>query len=490
MARADTMDIMVRLNSHFGLNLVFVIVIVSMWPASLWAKSENTIQPRISAGLTYSDNIDLTHEHELEETVLSITPGISLQRRGAKLESRLDYQFSGLFYHSDSDKDDVKHRLSASSLAELYKTIYLDMDANVSQQALDPTKSGDAEGISGSSNLTETYTYGISPYWNKNWDNYLKSQLRFSYNEVKFENDSRNSTGLNLSNDSKEHSATLKLDSGQYFRHIFWSINYNFSETDYDISPSTQVQNAQVTLGYSYSRQLDMRVSTGYEEYDSEDNLNTGINNGENWSAGLSWRPNSRNSLDLDFGRRPFGKSYGFNYKRLGRRINWFVSYGENVVNQRNQIREGARALLEQPQEFVASPIANINSTGLFISKKLSNNFSYSYRKSTINWGLFLERRYFQEADSENEQNFGSSLSWQYNLGKRMTMSTSLNWQYNENADSGNEQKNTRFNWNLSRKISRTLSGNIAYSYGDNNADVIEDEYSENKFLINLSKSF
>ncbi len=78
--------------------------------------------PRISIGTTYSDNIRLTPANEAEEDIiLQVDPGISVRKRGGRLDLRLDYTAQGLLYTNNGDANKINNQLQAFGTAELFQ---------------------------------------------------------------------------------------------------------------------------------------------------------------------------------------------------------------------------------------------------------------------------------------------------------------------------------------------------------------------------------
>ena len=91
--------------------------------------------PRISIGTTYSDNIRLTPANEAEEDIiLQVDPGISVRKRGGRLDLRLDYTAQGLLYTNNGDANKINNQLQAFGTAELFQgNFFLDAYGSISQ---------------------------------------------------------------------------------------------------------------------------------------------------------------------------------------------------------------------------------------------------------------------------------------------------------------------------------------------------------------------
>jgi len=438
---------------------------------NLWAK-EIEAGASISSSLYYSDNIDSSATGR-EDFFLTVTPGINFQKDGSRVKSNLTYSATGFLYASHSDKDEIRHRLNATAESEIVKhSLFLDLDAGVSQQLLDPNRYSD--GVSGSDNLTQTYTYGISPYWRKKWSKYAESVLRYNYNELKYDNS-------NL-DDSRQYNVSFDVSSGRAFDAILWSLDYRHSETLYERNENNIADTIRLVLTHPYSRQLDFRFTTGYEDYGS-----TQVTPGDGWAFGIKWLPNARNILDLDIGRRFFGTAYKFDYEHKGKRLNWHLSYDEDITNQRDRIRSNG---LGQVGVITTPIFTNQNQTELYLTRIGRSDLNYSYHKSTFQWGLYLERRYYEDADEEDEDSYGTDLSWGLRVGRKTTMNTSISWGFFNDVRANTSRVRTTLTWSLNRRITPNTSGYINTSFQNYDADTQVNSYTENRIGVGLTKQF
>ncbi|MCK5663472.1 MAG: TIGR03016 family PEP-CTERM system-associated outer membrane protein, partial [Thiotrichaceae bacterium] len=303
---------------------VYILSLTMLASLNGFAKAEvNKFNPSISVGMTYTDNVDLTHTNKDSDLVLRVTPGLGtgITTEGSRLRTQLNYSVSGLSYESNSSSNDFYHNLSSSATAEIVKNaIFLDGFANTRQVLLDQNTSASSDNISGSDNLTNTYTYGLTASWKKNWERYATSDISYGYDEVK----------LSGGEDSTGNQINFHLANGPKFTQYFWDLNYNYNETRYDSdSPDTTTKIAYVTLGYHYSRLLDLRIRLGQEDYDDT------VDDGFGWTIGGNWHPSPRTSLDASWGERAFGRTAFLDFSHRRKRITWQLNYSDEITNSR-----------------------------------------------------------------------------------------------------------------------------------------------------------
>jgi len=471
----------------------FLILFVS---SNSLAFSNVDMSAGLTVGMDYTDNVDLTDRNTESDLILSVTPSVGVSTQGSRLSTQLNYSVSGLAYNKTSANDDMYHNLSSSANAELVKnSIFLDAFANTRQVLLNQNLNASSDLVSGSQNTTTTYTYGLSPSWQKQWENYATSELVYHYDEVKF-------SGSNSGGDSTGNGVGFVLTSGTKFNQYFWDLNYDYNKTSYDSnSPDTTTELSYVTLGYHYSRLLDLRVRMGYENYDDSfqidqnGNATNNDNGGFGWTIGGNWHPSARTSLDASWGERAFGRTAFLDFTHRGKRITWQLNYSDDIDNSRGQIINNSQTINDgnsNPDDNfnnVDTPLATFN-PNLRLTRRLTGSASYRLSKSTFTLSLYSERLYYDDADNENNNNYGTSLDWGLRLGGRTSMNTRVSWQQLEDLDIDNTQERKEFSVFLNRTLTPSVSANIGYTYQRNDADLRLSEYVENRITANLSKSF
>jgi len=460
-------------------DIILLILLMSI-SVGLWAKDID-MQASISSSLDYSDNINLDDRNEKNDFILRVTPGIRFKKEGARVKTSLNYSLTGLLYASETNNNDIQHRLNATAASEIIKhSIFLDLDAGITQELLNPNQYGSTDGVSGSQNLTQTYTYGFSPYWRKKWSKYAESVLRYDYNELKYD-----SNGGSNGDDSVGEEVTLGISSGRAFDLITWNAAYNHRETRYEKSNDVSDDIVTLVLATQYSRQLQLRLTTGYEDYHSKI-----IDPDSMWAVGFKWTPSTRNTLDLDIGNRFFGNTYRLDYRHRARRFNWNLSYNEDITDQRSQIRQNNQVREDNPGDIIPPIGTNRNQASRYLSRLGRSNLTYSYSKTTLGWGIYHERRYYRDADVKDEDNYGTSLSWGWRIAKKTTMNTGVSWSVYDDVFADNMQTRSTLSWSLNRRMTPDTSGYLRFLYQNNNADTKANEYTENRISIGIRKRF
>jgi uncharacterized protein (PEP-CTERM system associated) len=309
------------------------------------------ITPRLSLGMTYSDNISLAPADEAEgDLVLQVDPGVSIRKRGGRLDLRLDYTAQGLLYTQQGEAN-LNNNLLAFGTAELYQDhLFLDVYGSISQV---PVTSGgrvdvgnlgfggggtsggglglldlnmvfdvlpgateifNPVGIFSNIALTDDQTtqanFGISPYWRQDFGGWAEGLLRYTYDDSGY--------GQNEF-DSQSNSVQFDLNSGRRFSLLTWSLAYSYQQQDgqqdgqQGDNPilgggNTRQESVVAQANYKLSNAWALAAVAGYED-------NTGYEDNENgpyWAVGAIWSPNRFYALT---------GLYGLNYNEIA--VQW-----------------------------------------------------------------------------------------------------------------------------------------------------------------------
>jgi len=297
---------------------------------------------------TYSDNIGLVPADQAEDDlVLQVDPGISVRKRGSRLDLRLDYTAQGLLYTNNGDANKINNQLQTFGTAKLYQdNLFLDAYGSISQVPVssngraDAGNLGSASGIfSGLSflnnftlsflnnfnlglpNATELFSpigifsdialtdnqatanrFGISPYWRQNFGGWAEVLLRYRYDDIFYDQDDtgdeQQAGGQSNVSDSQINEINLNLTSGRQFSTLKWNLNYFYqlqkqdNQTDSNAigNDDDRQENVVGQLTYRLDKRWNLLAEAGYEN-----NQVAGFENGRNgayWGLGTIWTPN------------------------------------------------------------------------------------------------------------------------------------------------------------------------------------------------------
>ena len=271
--------------------------------------------PRISVGTTYSDNINLAPANEAQEDiVLQVDPGISVRKRGGRLDLRLDYTAQGLLYTNNGDANKINNQLQAFGTAKLFQqNLFLDAYGSISQVPVDDSGRTDAGNLGSTGGMPSSLSFfnnldlglpgaaelfnpigifsdialtdnqatanrfGISPYWRQNLDGWVDVLLRYRYDDVSYDeedgvDDQQPDQQANTS-DSQINTVEFNLASSHQFSMLKWNIDYFYqqqkqdAQRDIDTTGGGDDRRENVTgqMSYRLNRRWALLAQAGYK---------------------------------------------------------------------------------------------------------------------------------------------------------------------------------------------------------------------------------
>ena len=456
----------------------------------------DNLEPSISVESGYSDNIDLS-ENKTGSFYTIISPHLHIDTQGSRVRTQVDYTLQGIAYANETEDtgNQVNHILYANILSELVKnSIFLDVDGTITQQVLDSSKTASDDNVSGSDNLTNTYTYSINPYWKNQWSNWANSTLSYDYNEVRYGSDSNSNSEFNRNNNNNStgQNAQLLVESGREFNQVFWNLDFDYEHINYENAPNTKSSTNVIKLGYHYTQQLSFQSLIGYEKYDQT----TDTREGSILGVGVIWEHSQTTYVEMNIGHRFYGAAYDFTLNHTQKRWTINLLYKEGVTSNRDQIRTNnsnfQTAAFSPDNDIDSQTDTRFNDSNdlLYLSRRFTGTINYKMKRSDLNLNLYQERKNYDQRIN-NEQNTGYNLRWTYRLAKRMDTSLNFGWldrQYDDKLTGDTQQWNVR--WMISRRLSREMNASFELSHIEQSADFERDEYDENRILLRINKTF
>ncbi len=254
------------------------------------------IVPRIGASVSFTDN--LYGEADAEDDVyFGLAPGVSVRAVRPRYRAYLDYQADLTKYVEHDEEDDAFHSLTHAGTAELYENyLYLDTQAYIARQLLDPSVTYTSNEPVASRNATTVASYGFSPYLLNRFGGWAESELRYGFTHVVPFDDSRAS--------ALSHGVLADIKSGARFVRTHWGLLAEGQRADYsseDASTDRVVERtrAEADAAYDVNRHLTLLGSIGAEAFDDptyDEEIGGAI-----WSAGLTVRPGPLTSLTVRY---------------------------------------------------------------------------------------------------------------------------------------------------------------------------------------------
>jgi uncharacterized protein (PEP-CTERM system associated) len=490
--------------------------------------------PRLTGLSLYTDNLTLAPPgSEENDFVFQLNPGFGLQHTSSRLNAIIDYNMQNLFYINNSEFNTTNHQLQGDSTLEIWNdNFFLDMNGSINQAIISAQNDIGADSISVTDNLTDVYTFGVSPYWIDDFGGYANFLARFNYGIVRYGQDAVDNQIIGDSqniSDSNIQTTSIDLASGRRFTSLNWQLNFFKQTSDQTETNSTQSGDSDNddresllgTISYDLHNAFSINARAGYENNNVNDSLSS--ENGNFWSVGFTWKPSRFLSTSLFYGpddqeiivqisptartsllvsRRDrsvgldTGVVWGGTFEHRTRNSIWSASYTDSTVNGNSLLFDNQIVTCSSTSEnsIVAdnlglTPVFDSGLTldsGNFRRKRFQGSVTYTRARTNLALNGYVEKRDFS---SGNEQAYGVGAAWSRGFGPHTTLLTSTCWQYNES----NVDQTTDF-WTfqtaLTHVFTNQFSGALGYRYAQQNSSDNVFDYQENRIFLLLQLQF
>ena len=308
----------------------------------------------ISAGVTpqviYTDNLCLSADDEESEVYGEIQPNLGISNGGGGSRFNFDLTASvdaNTLTSSDfedkcggnggnignRDRDDFFPTLNATANAILVEQwLFIDAGITASQNEVNSFRSGGNDRADRTGNTNTTYRYSVSPYVSRRFKNVANLLLKYTYDDQYNTKD--------VVGDSAQERWALTLGSGPVFSPLTWSLQGNYSKTEYSDTPGRPTENdselksAQLNLGYQINRRWQVNGFYG-DEWNDFVSSNDDID-GSFWDVGVRWTPNPRTSVEVGTGDRFFGNTPRVSISHRHKRSNFSADYAKTLTYSRD----------------------------------------------------------------------------------------------------------------------------------------------------------
>ncbi|HFD31700.1 MAG TPA: TIGR03016 family PEP-CTERM system-associated outer membrane protein [Gammaproteobacteria bacterium] len=501
------------------------------------------LQPKLSVSETYFDNITLASDEsgqKNKELVTQLIPGFTLSKQSRRLQISTDYSFGYIKYYGKEFSDRTYNRGSASVNSELIRRhLFLNVNAAISQQVVDPSRAFSTSAAVVSNNQTETRTISLQPRLNNRFARYANSDLSYKYTIIDYSNSTLDS--------SQQSILQYNLNSGRWFKRSNWYVSISDTRStrsnasraflnarlDYEISRhwkaflmgraqrnnylqsipgvSQYYINPEAGLIWTASRKLKMEVGGG-AVLNPGDLSNKKITAEQTtWRAVVTIAPSKRTSMV--FGRESafYGDRKYFDMSLRTRRTSWSANYSETLITPQ-QLRissslgssgsalGGATSSLgggfgssgfSSAGGGVSSggALNRLDTNDVLLRKRLSISSSISRRKVSLNANAFLDKGEYQTSKTQDKR-YGASGGVVINLGRVMVLSNQASAQryfFNNGSRADNIYS---FNSTLSRQIRKNISTSLAYQWRKRSTTSASVRYTAQQVIAKLDVTF
>ena len=279
------------------------------------AHAENwRITPTLAVTETLTDNVFLAASDKKHSLVTAITPGISIDGKGARASLRLSYTLTGQFYSpSYSDTDRLPGQKSASNshqnaltaigmLEAIEDWLFIEATGTISQQYLSAFGTVSPSNANVNNNQTETSSYSISPH--------IKGRLFSSTEYLLSYRATVTSSQSSLVSDTTTSEWLGKLNGSTRWSALGWALDgshltNNYQRRDYE---NTKYQ---LSLLYRFNPQIQVSMFGGQE---SQNYVSLNQETHTTHGFGFVWTPGPRTELSATNNKRFFGNGYDIKF--------------------------------------------------------------------------------------------------------------------------------------------------------------------------------
>lgn len=402
------------------------LILLALLCFSNTAYAEIRIDPRLSYGVDYSDNISLNSAEDDYDFVTLLAAGAGVSLIGSKSSILIDYQPIWAVYTRFPERDSLRQTANLGGVFDFARSARFDF-ANSFLQTEDPVSDVDTTVRRGrSSYFSNTATVGMAIRYG------AENEIRTQYVFYVLENDD-----IDLENSSYQEPS---------LRWVYWNlpsrygieINASYTVSEFDISEDFESLDATFRITRRFSRRFE-----GYIEYrhDTTDFLQgEGDYRINNLMAGISWAEWRDTQLSASFG--------GF--------------YRDNQAGEDN---DGITGTIDMAYTW---------DTGRSISLNGQVGFDQSYfGAENLGFSIFS----------------AVNLGIQHPLGRMMAGSITAGYRHSSFIDQDADRQDDHFRGEaaLSYMASTWLSINLSYRYAKLRSSLSENDYDENRATVSLS---
>ena len=452
--------------------------------------AEWRFRPQLSVIETFSDNITLTPDGE-SDFVTDISPGFTLNGQGRRFFLNVFYNLQYLNYARNSDSNRFNNFLQVLGNGEVAEDLFfVDVRSTIRPENVSNRANTANSTISITDNVSEVYTFGISPYLTHRFASFMEGEARYSFDRVEYEESSRS--------DSSTNAVYLNLKSGRAFQAFTWNTFYRWRQEDPEVGQVVTFQRIEGSGSYGFNRKAALIFGTGYEDNEFL-TLGTTDTTAITWLAGVRLTPNPRTLLEGGAQNRFFGTAPYLNMRYTGNRTAFGLNYSEDVTTN-NQVRSnqtfvplldpfGSPILDPDTGDAVQIPIdtSSIRNEVLVI-RKLDGTLAFRGQRTDVGFTLFGTRRDFQFSPDEDVYGVTAFAT------RRLSSRTSVRLSGRTNRSEFDGPTPNRTQWQVgvdfNRQFSNDFSGRIGLFHITQDSKDSSLSYDENRVTLGITKIF
>ncbi len=439
------------------------------------ASADFRVSPSLELSEKYSNNLFLTEQSKVTDTVTLINPSLLMEYQSADIQLAVDYGVTKQIVKDNSNLDMAYQDLNINFSAYQRNNLSFASSASIQRQPVSYGRTTTSR-IVVSGDLEKVKTGFVNPSLSLSNSDYT---LDFDYvfGLSRYERQAQASSNIN--------SKVLELGSGDSYGPL--TVSAKWSETDVDyvtlLGATSSFQDIYFKMAYQYTTKLQLSYRRGKER-----NVNSRLSTeqqGYYWNTGFSYRPKSYLSLSLSSGGRYYGRSYAGELSYQRSRVTIDAGYEEETTSDATRAFMPSEGSSVEPDFRSYLTVRN----DVFLTKTLTSRVSYQRQLLRIQYSSSGTHRSSQEGGS-----FQRTYSHRFLAEYQMKRSDSLSLRYDYIRVWSNPLEGVSADKivtvNYQRQVSQDLSLSLEASNRNRSGSGGGEGYTERQYAVTIEMSF
>jgi hypothetical protein len=423
-----------------------------------WA--DRQIQPSVTVGTVYVDNLDLVPPGvpKTGDWIAELIPRLQLQEQAPNLSAVLDYSAQALWFRDHSALDAV-HQDGAGNVswAAMPSLLFVEARAAYTQQAIDLTQPSNAGNLFGVGNVANEFDAMVAPYLKRDFGT-MTGLLRYQESLSDFSG-AGGSADASLLENSRTDAVTADLAADVKDAPFFWRIDGRSARTTFDTAEPFRTDRVMVAVSEGALPSLRLTQSAGAETNVLTHSASGGLDAGF-WSAGFKWVPSTRTVLEASAGHRFFGPAYSVLWTYQSRLLKYHVIYSEVATDasESTALTDFVPGQLQADPRAYNDVLRSIDTYDPYVAKQLDAGLDLTLPHTQLALHVYdLRRQYVNFTPLGNSDSTrGGEIIAKRELGwrDRLQLSAMVD---TANEVSGYRYRDYRYQAEYTRDLAKTL---------------------------------
>lgn len=464
------------------------------------------IQPLVSVFGGYTDNPNST-PNGFSDVYTRVYGNTAISVDTVRLQGQLVGGLNYLKYARATDQDRLDVNLLAYGLGTVVQDhIFIDGRAAITQTSQSGGLIFAAPQLIPNSDLTQVYTFSVTPIARQSFDGYFDGDLRYNFAGSLFQNpNNANTTTFTNLNNAIRNQATATLATGRRFTLFGSRLTLDAMKIDsQSASRSTQLR-AYDDMSYQFNQKFAGVARIGYENLDYPLQPSADFQ-GPTWELGGRYTPSPGNYFIGTYGRRDglYGFTGALRYTITERTVA-LASFTRNRTSQQQQIFNNLNASSVDPygnviNQVTGLPIAlgstNFGASNAIFSYRTANaGLQTSFERNSIALFAFLSQQSplgtpigtaAIVSTTSDSTSGGVNLNWARSLTPRLNSNARVGFTRLTSTDQNTLTAGLSMSYILNEKLTAVLN----YQFINVDSSTVGGSYRRNQVEIGLTRSF